>query len=219
MEQSLSNLIKPMTAPDINNSTKEERRAYVLEAWKCLNDCEACGKCRILRGRDPERLLQGTKRSTHEGGIRVPFIAWWPGEVEAGSVNDHQLIFYDLMPTFCDLAGIDNYVERYTNKDLEVDYFDGLSFAPTLTGEGEQEEHEFLYWEFHETNMMALRMGNWKLVVQNGNCRLYDLVTDLHEDNDLASQYPEIVNKMKEIIKREHTPSNISQFNNITLPR
>lgn len=45
-----------MTTPDINNSTKEERRAYVLEAWKCLNDCEACGKCRILRGRDPETL-------------------------------------------------------------------------------------------------------------------------------------------------------------------
>lgn len=56
MEQSLPNLIKPMTSPDINNSTKEERRAYVLEAWKCLNDCEACGKCRILRGRDPETL-------------------------------------------------------------------------------------------------------------------------------------------------------------------
>ena len=56
MEQSLPNLIKPMTALDINNSTKEERRAYVLEAWKCLNDCEACGKCRILRGRDPETL-------------------------------------------------------------------------------------------------------------------------------------------------------------------
>lgn len=56
MEQSLPHLIKPMTTPDINNSTKEERRAYVLEAWKCLNDCEACGKCRILRGRDPETL-------------------------------------------------------------------------------------------------------------------------------------------------------------------
>ncbi|MBR5860694.1 MAG: hypothetical protein IKY71_05025 [Bacteroidaceae bacterium] len=45
-----------MTTPDINNSTKEERRAYVLEAWKCLHDCEMCGKCRILRGRDPETL-------------------------------------------------------------------------------------------------------------------------------------------------------------------
>lgn len=166
-----------------------------------------------------ERLLQGTKRSTHEGGIRVPFIAWWPGQVEAGSVNDHQLAFYDLMPTFCDIAGIENYVERYTNKELEVDYFDGLSFAPTLLGEGEQETHEFLYWEFHETNMMALRMGNWKLVVQGGTCKLYDLVTDLHEDNNLASKYPDVVKKMKEILLREHTPSNISQFNSITLPK
>lgn len=165
-----------------------------------------------------EKLLRGTKRSTTEGGIRVPFICWWPGQVEAGTVNDHQLAFYDLMPTFCEIAGIDNYVERYTNKNLSVDYFDGLSFAPTLLGEGEQEEHEFLYWEFHETNMMALRMGNWKLVVQNGNCSLYDLVTDLHEDNNLASQYPEIVKEMKEIIRREHTASNIQQFNSITLP-
>ncbi len=166
-----------------------------------------------------ERLLRGTKRSTTEGGIRVPFIAWWPGQVEAGSVNDHQLAFYDLMPTFCDVAGIENYVERYTNKNLDVDYFDGLSFAPTLLGEGEQKAHDFLYWEFHETNMMALRMDNWKLVVQNGNCSLYDLVTDSHEDNNLASKYPEIVNKMKEILLREHTASSISQFNSITLPQ
>ena len=165
-----------------------------------------------------ERLLRGTKRSTTEGGIRVPFIAWWPGEVEAGTVNNHQLAFYDIMPTFCDLAGIENYVDRYTNKSLKVDYFDGLSFAPTLLGEGKQEAHEFLYWEFHETNMMALRMGDWKLVVQNGTCYLYDLVSDTHEDNNLASKYPEIVKEMKAIIKREHTASSISEFNTITLP-
>ena len=177
-------------------------------------------------GADPdyfntEKLLQGTKRSTHEGGVRVPFIAWWPGQVEAGVVNDHQLAFYDLMPTFCDVAGIDNYVDKYENKELENDYFDGISFAPTLLlqDEREQEEHEFLYWEFHETNMMALRMGDWKLVVQNGNCRLYDLVNDLHEDNNIAAQYPEVVAKMKEIILREHVDSEIEQFRNITLPQ
>ena len=45
-----------MTPPKHDESTREERLAYVLEAWKCLNDCEACGKCRILRGRDPETL-------------------------------------------------------------------------------------------------------------------------------------------------------------------
>lgn len=45
-----------MTPPDIENSTPEERRAFVLEAWKCLHDCEACRKCRILKGKDPETL-------------------------------------------------------------------------------------------------------------------------------------------------------------------
>ncbi len=172
-------------------------------------------------GADPdyfntEKLLRGTKRSTTEGGIRVPFIAWWPGQIEAGTVNDHQLAFYDLMPTFCDIAGINNYVERYTNPRLENDYFDGLSFAPTLLGEGEQKKHDFLYWEFHETNMMALRMDNWKLVVQNGNCQLYDLATDLHEDNNLATQYPDVVAEMKEILLREHTNSDMFR---VTLPQ
>ena len=120
------------------------------------------------------------------------------------------------MPTLCDIAGIENYVERYTNPELENDYFDGISFAPTLLGEEGQEKHEFLYWEFHETNMMALRMDNWKLVVQNGNCSLYDLATDLHEDNNIASQYPDIVEEMKNIIKREHTNSTLFQ---VTLPQ
>lgn len=45
-----------MNSPDIKQSTKEERRAFVLEAWKCLHDCESCGKCRILKGKDPETL-------------------------------------------------------------------------------------------------------------------------------------------------------------------
>lgn len=45
-----------MLPPQIDNSTKEERRQYVREAWECLHDCEACGKCRILKGRDAEFL-------------------------------------------------------------------------------------------------------------------------------------------------------------------
>ena len=45
-----------MFPPKIENSTPEERRAYVVEAWKCLHDCEACGKCRILKGKDAEVL-------------------------------------------------------------------------------------------------------------------------------------------------------------------
>ena len=45
-----------MSAPDIANSTKQEREAYVAEKWKCLHDCEMCGKCRILRGKEAENL-------------------------------------------------------------------------------------------------------------------------------------------------------------------
>ena len=160
--------------------------------------------------------LNGIKRQTHEGGVRVPFIAWWPGKVDAGSENDHQLAFYDLMPTFCELAGIENYAERYSNKEIENDYFDGISFAPTLLGKDNQVAHDFLYWEFHETNMMALRMDNWKLVVEKGICHLYDLTTDLHEDNDLAAQHTDIVEEMKSILLREHTDSPMFP---ITLPQ
>ena len=83
-------------------------------------------------GRDGK--LRGLKRQCHEGGIRIPFIVRWPGKVKAGQVNDHQLAFYDLMPTFCDVAGVKNYVKKYTNKKKKgTDYFDGISIYPTLT--------------------------------------------------------------------------------------
>ena len=170
-------------------------------------------------GADPawfnrDGLLKGTKRSTHEGGIRVPFIAKGPG-VPAGSVNDHQLAFYDVMPTLLDYAGLDG--DAYSLKSsTEESRYDGISFCETLTGnDEEQEKHEFLYWEFHETNMMALRMGDWKLVVKGGTPHLYDLSNDIHEDKDVAGQHPELVAKMVKIIHREHTDSPMFK---VTLP-
>ncbi|MBP3227319.1 MAG: arylsulfatase [Bacteroidaceae bacterium] len=163
-----------------------------------------------------EQLLQGTKRYTYEGGIRIPFIVRWPAKIKGGQVSDQTFAFYDLMATFCDIAGIDNYVERYRNPNLENDWFDGISIYPTLTGEGEQQQHEYLYWEFHETNMLAVRKGNWKLVVQNGTCKLFDLSLDLHEDNDLSSRYPAVVKELKAAILAEHTPSDLF---NVTLPQ
>lgn len=157
-------------------------------------------------GRDGK--LRGLKRQCYEGGIRIPFIARWPGRVAAGSTNDLQVAFYDLMPTFCELTGVKNYVRKYTNKQLPVDYFDGISFAPTLIGKNEaQLRHEYLYWEFAETNQIAVRMGDWKLIVVKGTPRLYNLSVDLHEDKDIAAQHPDIVKKMVEIIRREHVDS------------
>lgn len=164
-------------------------------------------------GRDGK--LRGLKRQCYEGGIRIPFIVRWPGKVQAGKVNDHQLAFYDLMPTFCDLAGIKDYVKKYKNKKKEVDYFDGISFAPTLLGKDGQQQHKFLYWEFHETDQMGVRMGDWKLVVKKGVPLLYNLSTDIHEDHDIAAEHPEIVKQMKEIIRSQHTPSELFH---VTLP-
>lgn len=164
-------------------------------------------------GRDGK--LRGLKRQCHEGGIRIPFIARWPGRVPAGTVNDHICAFYDLMPTFCEVSGIRNYEKKYRNKEKAVDYFDGISFAPTLLGKKKQKQHDFLYWEFDETNQIAVRMDDWKLIVKQGKPFLYNLKTDIHEDTDLSLQHPEIVEKMKSIIFEQHTPN---PYFSVTLP-
>lgn len=157
-------------------------------------------------GRDGK--LRGLKRQCYEGGIRVPFIAWWPGHVKAGTVSDLQFAFYDIMPTFCDLAGVKDFRKRYTNRALPGDGFDGLSIAPTLLGDTTaQKLHDHLYWEFHETDQIGVRRGDWKLVVVKGKPRLYDLAADLHEDHDVASEHPDIVGQLVDIIKKEHTDS------------
>lgn len=172
-------------------------------------------------GADPEFFgrdgkLRGLKRQCHEGGIRIPFIVRWPGRVSAGMVNDHQLAFYDVMPTFCELMGDKAFPKKYINKKIKNDCFDGISFASTLLGDdGKQQKHDFLYWEFHETDQIGVRMGDWKLLVKKGTPYLYDLSNDVHEDHNIAAVHPDIVKQMKEIIKREHRDSGIFP---VTLP-
>lgn len=165
-------------------------------------------------GRDGK--LRGLKRQCHEGGIRIPFIVRWPGRVSAGMVNDHQLAFYDVMPTFCELMEDKAFPKKYINKKIKNDCFDGISFASTLLGDdGKQQKHDFLYWEFHETDQIGVRMGDWKLLVKKGTPYLYDLSNDVHEDHNIAAAHPDIVKQMKEIIKREHRDSDIFP---VTLP-
>lgn len=172
-------------------------------------------------GADPEFFgrdgkLRGLKRQCHEGGIRIPFIVRWPGRVSAGMVNDHQLAFYDVMPTFCELMGDKAFPKKYINKKIKNDCFDGISFASTLLGDdSKQQKHDFLYWEFHETDQIGVRMGDWKLLVKKGTPYLYDLSNDVHEDHNIAAAHPDIVKQMKEIIKREHRDSDIFP---VTLP-
>lgn len=145
--------------------------------------------------------LRGLKRQTYEGGIRVPFIVRWPGQVKAGSRSDLQIAFWDIMPTFCDIIRADN--------DSNTDsHSDGISFLPTLKGKDKkQRKHDYLYWEFNETDQVAVRKGDWKLISIHGKCHLYNLADDLHEDNDVASLHPDIVADLKAIAHKEHTPN------------
>jgi arylsulfatase A len=144
------------------------------------------------------------KGSVYEGGIRVPFIARWTGKIKPGTVSELPAAFYDVLPTLCDLAG----VKPPSNTD-------GLSLLPTLTGSGRQAQHKFLFWDFGGYGgQQAVRMGAWKGVRRNlhqGNTQieLYNLATDIGEQRDVAAEHPEVVRRVAEIMRREHTRSEI----------
>lgn len=157
-------------------------------------------------GRDGK--LRGLKREVYEGGIRVPFIVRWPGKVEAGSESDLPIAFYDIMPTFASIIGVENFPGKYADKNRPVDYFDGISFAPTLLGNSDDQQlHPFLYWEFDETDQIGVRAGDWKLIFKKGQPFLYNLADDIHEDNDIADRHPEIVRLLTRVALSQHTPN------------
>ena len=166
-------------------------------------------------GADPEYFnsngpFRGTKRDLYEGGIRVPMLVKWPGKIKAGSKTEQVSTFWDVFPTFASIVG----------GELPEN-LDGISFLPTLLGnKKEQQDHEYLYWEFHEKGgRQAVRMGDWKgvkyNVIKNPNApiELYDLTTDIGESNNVANEHPEIVKKIEDILKEARTPSGVYKFN------
>ncbi|MDF1752724.1 MAG: arylsulfatase [Verrucomicrobiales bacterium] len=159
-------------------------------------------------GHDPDFFdsngpLTGYKRDLTEGGIRTFLISRWPGKITAGTKTDHVSAHWDMLPTFCDLAGIDS-----------PGGIDGISMLPTLTGTGDQKKHDYLYWEFYERGgRKAARWGDWKAIqnqIKTNNplpIEIYDLSTDIAEENNLADSRPDLVKKAKEIFEDAHTPS------------
>jgi arylsulfatase A-like enzyme len=107
------------------------------------------------------------------------------------------------MPTFAEIAG------------LEIpEGIDGISFLPALTGHGEQETHDHLYWEFHaQGGKQAVRQGKWKLIRLNylnsdeTTVELYNLDEDISETTNIAADHPEKVQELMAIMDSEHTPS------------
>jgi arylsulfatase A-like enzyme len=164
-------------------------------------------------GADPDYFdsngpFKGYKRDLYEGGIRSPFIVSWPGRIQAGTTSNHVSAFWDLLPTFCEIGGIQH-----------PDNTDGISFLPELLGQSEQKQHEYLYWEFHERGgRIAIRKGDWKGVKYNvkknpdAPLELYNLTTDPGESKDLAEDHPEVIQQLEMLLKEARTESPLFKF-------
>lgn len=164
-------------------------------------------------GVDPEffksaSILRGHKRDLYEGGIKIPFIATWPGKIKPGTESDLPTTFWDFFATACDIA---NSPTPHT--------IDGRSYLPTLMGQ-KQDPNIPLYWEFPTTGsgngsgfQVALRLGDWKAVRSRlldedaGATELYNLSQDPSETNDLAQEYPEMVEKLEMLMTTHHRDS------------
>lgn len=150
--------------------------------------------------------FRGGKGSLYEGGLRIPFIARWPGKIKAGTVSDLRFYQIDVLPTLAALSGA-----------IAPDDIDGISILPTLLGEGKQSKHEFFFWEFG--NQFAARIGDWKGVLNRkaGTWELFDLSKDVSEESNLAKSNPEMLVRLKEVVEREHRPANPGSYTDRTL--
>lgn len=151
---------------------------------------------------DSNGMLRGKKRDLYEGGIRVPLIAKWPGHIAPGSISDHIGYFGDFMATMADLS----------NSEIPDD-LDSISLLPTLTSNGQQPAHDFLYWEFYEQgSRQAVRQGPWKAIRQpmfTGDIELYNLDSDLAETKDVAADHQDIVESMATLMAAAHEPDSL----------
>ena len=134
--------------------------------------------------------LRGSKRTTLEGGIRVPFFVKWPARLPAGKVYDQPVIQIDILPTALAAAGVE------ASADAKIE---GVNLLPHLVGEADAPPHGALYWRLGP--QMAIREGDWKLVRYDPNVdgmsgratesKLYNLAADIGETNDLIAVQPE----------------------------
>ncbi|MBN1482588.1 DUF4976 domain-containing protein [candidate division KSB1 bacterium] len=152
---------------------------------------------------DSNGPLRGIKRDLYEGGIRVPMIVRWPGHCPAGATSNLPSAFWDIMPTLAEIVGFP-----------APENINGLSLLPTLTGKSEeQKQHAYLYWEFHEgkSTHQAIRVHNWKGIRfdPRGELELYDLSTDIGEQNNVAKAHPDIVAKIKDILAQARQPNDV----------
>lgn len=139
--------------------------------------------------------LRGGKRSEHEGGIRVPGIARWPGQIKAGTVSDVPVIGTDIFATVLDICDIPIPTDRT---------IDGVSMLPAFAGKAVERKVP-LFWRTHVSppgDRVAMRIGDWKLVGDETltKFQLYEIQKDWKEENDLAATMPDKTEEMKKTL-------------------
>jgi arylsulfatase A-like enzyme len=158
------------------------------------------GEPDFFRGNGP---LRGGKQDFYEGGIRVPMIVRWPGRVAQGASDDFIWAFWDVLPTLAELAGAKS-----------PPGIDGISVAPRLLGKPQEQPDRPLYWEIPLRGQptkppwsQAVRWGKWKAVRLKTHLplELYDLASDVGEEQNVAAEYPDVVRKMEEYLKGART--------------
>jgi arylsulfatase A-like enzyme len=149
---------------------------------------------------DSNGPLRGIKRDLYEGGIRVPLLVRWPGRTPAGKTCDLLTDFADFLPTAAELAGVESPAG-----------IDGVSIAPAILGQTQTARRDYLYWEFYERgSAQAVRVGDWKGIrnpLGNGPLELYNLKDDIGETRNLATEHPDLVEKLAAIMGQAHVPS------------
>lgn len=143
--------------------------------------------------------LRGMKGQLYEGGIRVPFIVNQPGTVPVQKL-DNLIYFPDVMPTLAAAAKAEDKLPTRRN---------GINILPLIMGEEMPETDErMLYWEF-PGKQRAARKGDWKVVTikKDAPLELYNIRKDMTESNDLAKEYPELVEQFEREMKAGRVPS------------
>jgi arylsulfatase B len=148
--------------------------------------------------------LRGGKGQLYEGGIRVPFLVQWKGQVAAGRTIDRPVSSLDILPTALAAAGAKFAAGRR---------LDGVNLLPLLTGQTDEPPHRLLYWRMGSN--YALRQEDWKLVRQVGRgqapakAELFDLARDPAETCDLAAERPQLAAELQakwDALNREMVP-------------
>jgi arylsulfatase A-like enzyme len=139
--------------------------------------------------------LRGHKRTLYEGGIRVPFIAHWPGVIPANRISHEVITFRDMLPTLAEIA------DAQVPEDI-----DGLSVWKAFRGQPLDQTHPYLYWDYGHCRSrydQAVRLGTWKGIRHGmeNEIQLYNLDSDVQEKFNVADQHPAIVKKIGEIMQ------------------